>query len=426
MPQGQAKIAAATKAELDAPLVDFFSTTRFVYIRWSAWSNPRIRGELYLTPPGKKSAGLYDLGDVSFRPKDGAYLYNARVRVPGQSKAKAAKSVLSQSWDGYLERACAARFLRGWECAHLGVMDGRKDNPSSEGEFQALAPVLFSKFELKRFGQAHTIKPMKSPPKAEPCKVDLSNEKAGLSYRVRLEGMVKKLELVCSVGTFEPGPPITEKKIKEVQKRLGYTLDPAFLNYFRSVNGVRLIAYYKPGFPPQEAVARFEKSTKGQASYMYNHVLWIPSLEEIVAHSALQSPNKNGKRASYFPFDSVHADFDDKEMVMIDLHSGNKDPYLDFSNDGMRTVLGKRYALARSYLELMLLTYARTVIRRMVFNKEWNAKLKTYKKSPLQIAAQRGHWYRDLFPFPEAIEYSASRGSVLSGPEFGGQVDSDF
>lgn len=83
-----------------------------------------------------------------------------------------------------------------------------------------------------------------------------------MSWSDDVRGLVAELKSNpgCVCLDAEVGEPVTDAEVAEVRARLGFDLDPRFLDYFRQCNGVRLrwgqTPFANPGDAPQAVFQR--------------------------------------------------------------------------------------------------------------------------------------------------------------------------
>lgn len=99
------------------------------------------------------------------------------------------------------------------------------------------------------------------------------------NFKERIDAMMAALEACDStlVRVAEIGEPVSQQEIDEVQAKIGYELDPRFLDFFRAANGMRLIwvtSYFDQHDDPIEHYhSQVEMNTCGRIN--------VPSLAEL-------------------------------------------------------------------------------------------------------------------------------------------------
>ena len=80
-----------------------------------------------------------------------------------------------------------------------------------------------------------------------------------MTWKESVDTLVRALDGNPSIALFDAriGQPVTDPEIARVHERLGFELDPRFLDYFRQCNGLRLRWIELLGDPPDDLTGTF-------------------------------------------------------------------------------------------------------------------------------------------------------------------------
>ncbi len=98
------------------------------------------------------------------------------------------------------------------------------------------------------------------------------------TFRSRLEAHVEiLLTAEASLVRYDVNPPVDGSALAEIEERLGFALDPRFVDYFRSTNGWDLRWVQRKGLTREQAAEYAAKNPK------FLHYFTVPSLETLFA-----------------------------------------------------------------------------------------------------------------------------------------------